>query len=114
MNKVGADLPTIPDRQYFSISMVSELCQLKPHVLRYWEQKFMQLKPMKGASNQRYYKKKDILLIRRIKSLLYAQGYTIEGARLQLAEDRRERAARAPLITSILRELKNIVETLED
>ncbi len=80
-----ADLSPIPDKLYFSISEVGELCDLKPHVLRYWEQEFPQLSPSKRRGNRRYYQRKDVLLVRQIKHLLYVQGYTIEGARLHLA-----------------------------
>ena len=81
------ELSQIPDKLYFSIGEVADLCQLKPHVLRYWEQEFSQLSPTKRRGNRRYYQRKDLLLVRQIKSLLYGKGYTIEGARLQLAGD---------------------------
>lgn len=80
-----ADLSPIPDKLYFSISEVGKLCDLKPHVLRYWEQEFSQLSPSKRRGNRRYYQRKDVLLVRQIKHLLYDQGFTIEGARLHLA-----------------------------
>ena len=80
------ELPPIPDKRYFSISEVGDLCQLKPHVLRYWEQEFSQLRPLKRRGNRRYYRKHDILIVREIRDLLYGQGFTIQGARLQLAE----------------------------
>src|SRR3989338_4239069 len=78
------DLSPIPDKLYFSIGEVGQLCDLKPHVLRYWEQEFPQLSPSKRRGNRRYYQRKDVLLVRQIKGLLYGKGYTIEGARLQL------------------------------
>lgn len=81
------DLSPIPEKLYFSIGEVGKLCQLKPHVLRYWEQEFPQLNPSKRRGNRRYYQRKDVLLVRQIKGLLYGKGYTIEGARLQLAGD---------------------------
>ena len=81
------DLSPIPDKLYFSIGEVGELCQLKPHVLRYWEQEFPQLNPSKRRGNRRYYQRKDVLLVRQIKGLLYGKGYTIEGARMQLSGD---------------------------
>ena len=81
------DLPAIPDKLYFTIGEVGKLCQLRPHVLRYWEQEFPQLSPSKRRGNRRYYQRKDVLLIRKIKTLLYAQGYTIEGARQQLLNE---------------------------
>lgn len=79
------ELPTIPDKLYFTIGEVAKLCDLKPHVLRYWEQEFPQLSPSKRRGNRRYYQRKDVVLIRSIKDLLYNQGYTIDGARQQLS-----------------------------
>jgi DNA-binding transcriptional MerR regulator len=79
-------LPPIPAKRYFTIGEVSELCGVKPHVLRYWEQEFTQLKPVKRRGNRRYYQHHEVLLIRRIRELLYDQGFTISGARNQLEE----------------------------
>ena len=79
-------LPAIPAKRYFTIGEVSELCGVKPYVLRYWEQEFTQLKPMKRRGNRRYYQHHEVLLIRRIRELLYDQGFTISGARNRLAE----------------------------
>ena len=79
-------LPPIPAKRYFTIGEVSELCGVKPYVLRYWEQEFTQLKPMKRRGNRRYYQHHEVLLIRRIRELLYDQGFTISGARNRLAE----------------------------
>lgn len=79
-------LPAIPDKRYFTIGEVSELCGVKPHVLRYWEQEFAQLRPVKRRGNRRYYQHHEVLLIRRIRDLLYEQGFTISGARNRLAE----------------------------
>jgi len=81
-------LPSIPAKRYFTIGEVSELCGVKPHVLRYWEQEFTQLKPVKRRGNRRYYQHHEVLLIRRIRSLLYEQGFTISGARNRLGEGR--------------------------
>lgn len=81
------DLPEIPAKRYFTIGEVSELCAVKPHVLRYWEQEFPQLKPVKRRGNRRYYQRQDVLIIRQIRSLLYEQGFTIGGARLQLTTE---------------------------
>jgi DNA-binding transcriptional MerR regulator len=81
------ELPAIPGKRYFTIGEVSELCQVKPHVLRYWEQEFPQLKPVKRRGNRRYYQRHDVLMIRQIRSLLYEQGFTIGGARQQLSGD---------------------------
>src|SRR6266436_5431445 len=79
-------LPSIPAKRYFTIGEVSELCGVKPYVLRYWEQEFTQLKPMKRRGNRRYYQHHEVLLIRRIRELLYEQGFTISGARNRLSE----------------------------
>ena len=79
-------LPAIPAKRYFTIGEVSELCAVKPHVLRYWEQEFTQLKPMKRRGNRRYYQHHEVLMIRRIRDLLYDQGFTISGARNKLQE----------------------------
>ena len=79
-----ADLPPIPAKRYFTIGEVSELCGVKPHVLRYWEQEFTQLKPVKRRGNRRYYQHHEVLLIRRIRALLYEDGFTISGARNRL------------------------------
>src|SRR6476646_8420832 len=92
-------LPSIPAKRYFTIGEVSELCGVKPHVLRYWEQEFTQLKPVKRRGNRRYYQHHEVLLIRRIRELLYEQGFTISGARNRLtdvAAPRAEKAASEP------------------
>ena len=81
------DLPPIPGKRYFTIGEVSDLCGVKPHVLRYWEQEFTNLKPVKRRGNRRYYQRHDVLVIRQIRSLLYEQGFTIGGARQQLSSD---------------------------
>ena len=90
-------LPSIPAKRYFTIGEVSELCGVKPHVLRYWEQEFTQLRPMKRRGNRRYYQHHEVLMIRRIRDLLYEQGFTISGARNKLQEivqlDREKRRA---------------------
>src|SRR3990167_3676125 len=85
IQKSDTDLSPIPDKLYFSIGEVGKLCDLKPHVLRYWEQEFPQLSPTKRRGNRRYYQRRDVVLIRKIRTLLYSEGYTIEGARQQLA-----------------------------
>jgi DNA-binding transcriptional MerR regulator len=84
---VKAELPPIPAKRYFTIGEVSDLCAVKPHVLRYWEQEFAQLKPVKRRGNRRYYQHHEVLLIRRIRDLLYEQGFTINGARHRLESD---------------------------
>ncbi len=84
-SSTAADLPAIPGKRYFTIGEVSELCGVKPHVLRYWEQEFPQLKPVKRRGNRRYYQRHDVIMIRQIRSLLYEQGFTIGGARQRLS-----------------------------
>ncbi len=81
------ELPPIPGKRYFTIGEVSDLCAVKPHVLRYWEQEFPQLKPVKRRGNRRYYQRQDVLIIRQIRSLLYDEGFTIGGARQRLMGD---------------------------
>ncbi|HEX6298324.1 MAG TPA: MerR family transcriptional regulator [Burkholderiales bacterium] len=83
-SRTKAELPPIPAKRYFTIGEVSELCGVKPHVLRYWEQEFTQLKPVKRRGNRRYYQHHEVLLIRRIRELLYEEGFTINGARNRL------------------------------
>jgi DNA-binding transcriptional MerR regulator len=131
-----ADLPPIPAKRYFTIGEVSDLCGVKPHVLRYWEQEFTQLKPVKRRGNRRYYQHHEVLLIRRIRELLYEEGFTISGARNRLdnarmennghaAEDKAEaptapRAARLPAspvggadLAAIKRELRALLDQLQ-
>ena len=91
-SKSKPNLPAIPAKRYFSIGEVAELCDVKPHVLRYWEQEFTQLKPIKRRGNRRYYQHHEVLMIRRIRELLYNQGFTISGARNQLHETPRSAA----------------------
>ena len=112
-----AQLPPIPAKRYFTIGEVSELCGVKPHVLRYWEQEFTQLKPVKRRGNRRYYQHHEVLLIRRIRELLYDQGFTISGARNRLDELVSEpaKAARSPAranLASLRKELKSVLELL--
>lgn len=104
-------LPPIPAKRYFTIGEVSELCDVKPHVLRYWEQEFAQLKPVKRRGNRRYYQHHEVLLVRRIRELLYSHGFTISGARSQLDEaDRHDKHDRNKQGASLTPE--NIGETL--
>ena len=84
LDPTAIELPTIPGKRYFTIGEVSELCAVKPHVLRYWEQEFIQLRPVKRRGNRRYYQRHEVELIREIRRLLYLDGYTISGARNQL------------------------------
>ena len=93
-SRAKSDLPPIPAKRYFTIGEVSELCAVKPHVLRYWEQEFAQLKPVKRRGNRRYYQHHEVLLIRRIRDLLYEQGFTINGARHRLESESRRAARR--------------------
>ena len=86
-SRIKTELPPIPAKRYFTIGEVSDLCAVKPHVLRYWEQEFSQLKPVKRRGNRRYYQHHEVLLIRRIRDLLYEQGFTINGARHRLESD---------------------------
>ncbi|HXZ97391.1 MAG TPA: MerR family transcriptional regulator [Burkholderiales bacterium] len=110
-------LPPIPAKRYFTIGEVSELCGVKPHVLRYWEQEFTQLKPVKRRGNRRYYQHHEVLLIRRIRELLYEQGFTINGARSRLDES--AAIPEKPVqqgkfdVTSLRREIKGVLEILE-
>ena len=107
-------LPAIPAKRYFTIGEVSELCGVKPHVLRYWEQEFSQLRPVKRRGNRRYYQHHEVLLVRRIRELLYSQGFTISGARNRLDDAGTEVAATSSALTpEMLRaELLSIAETL--
>ena len=100
--QASADLPPIPAKRYFTIGEVSDLCAVKPHVLRYWEQEFTQLKPVKRRGNRRYYQHHEVLLIRRIRDLLYEQGFTINGARQRLETEALREAGR-PAATAIAR-----------
>ena len=110
----SGSLPPIPAKRYFTIGEVSELCGVKPHVLRYWEQEFTQLKPVKRRGNRRYYQHHEVLLIRRIRELLYEQGFTISGARHRLDEGAGSgRAGKGEADVSALRqEIKTVIELL--
>ena len=101
------ELPSIPDKLYFTIGEVAKLCALAPHVLRYWEQEFSQLSPTKRRGNRRYYQRKDVLMIRQIRNLLYERGFTIEGARQQLASE-----AKASIVAPST-PIAHIIEALE-
>jgi DNA-binding transcriptional MerR regulator len=113
-------LPPIPAKRYFTIGEVSELCGVKPHVLRYWEQEFTQLKPVKRRGNRRYYQHHEVLLIRRIRDLLYEQGFTISGARNRLDEgtgsgrSAKIGASNAPAseLSALRQEIKSVIELL--
>ncbi len=112
-----SSLPTIPAKRYFTIGEVSELCGVKPHVLRYWEQEFTQLKPLKRRGNRRYYQHHEVLLIRRIRELLYEHGFTINGARNRLDEpapavSKTSRLDRELELSEVRSELKSILSML--
>lgn len=102
------ELPVIPGKRYFTIGEVSELCAVKPHVLRYWEQEFPQLSPIKRRGNRRYYQRQDVILIRQIRSLLYEHGFTIGGARQRLSGD--EVKADSDVSQQIVRQLRGELE----
>lgn len=107
------ELPPIPSKRYFTIGEVSDLCAVKPHVLRYWEQEFPELKPVKRRGNRRYYQHKDVLLVREIRGLLYNQGFTIGGARQKLRASDEEGSC--DRIRGQMLELKDeLVDLLED
>ena len=119
-----AELPPIPAKRYFTIGEVSELCGVKPHVLRYWEQEFTQLKPVKRRGNRRYYQHHEVLLIRRIRELLYEEGFTISGARNRLdhslvQEENSEPAPKAAVpgtgadLAAVKRELRAVLDQLQ-
>jgi DNA-binding transcriptional MerR regulator len=117
----SSELPPIPPKRYFTIGEVSELCGVKPHVLRYWEQEFSQLKPAKRRGNRRYYQHHEVMLVRRIRELLYEQGFTITGARNRLGHDVPPVAEEAGVETvadldmrSIKAEIGAILELLRD
>ncbi len=111
------ELPPIPGKRYFTIGEVSDLCAVKPHVLRYWEQEFPQLKPVKRRGNRRYYQRHEVQLIRTIRALLYIDGFTISGARNQLETEGdmtgANPAASRKALQGIVRELEEISELLE-
>ena len=106
------ELPVIPGKRYFTIGEVSELCAVKPHVLRYWEQEFPQLKPIKRRGNRRYYQRQDVILIRQIRGLLYEHGFTIGGARQRLSGD--EVKADSNVSQQIVKQLRTELEEVLD
>ena len=108
------DLPSIPGKRYFTIGEVSELCAVKPHVLRYWEQEFPQLNPVKRRGNRRYYQRQDVLMIRQIGVLLYDQGFTIAGASQRMSGDeaRDDTSQYKQLIRQMISELDEVLQVL--
>ncbi|RTZ58581.1 MAG: MerR family transcriptional regulator [Gammaproteobacteria bacterium] len=116
----SSDLPPIPGKRYFTIGEVSELCEVKPHVLRYWEQEFPQLSPVKRRGNRRYYQRHDVELIRHIKNLLYKEGFTINGAKNKLdmeanqpAKVQKDQEKRSKTIKLLIGELEEISSLLD-
>ncbi len=112
------ELPVIPGKRYFTIGEVSELCAVKPHVLRYWEQEFPQLKPVKRRGNRRYYQRQDVQMIREIRGLLYEQGFTIGGARQKMENEKSAPAAEetvpmALMVDQMIDELESVLELLK-
>jgi len=109
------ELPPIPSKRYFTIGEVSELCAVKPHVLRYWEQEFPQLRPVKRRGNRRYYQRHDVLLIRQIRELLYVEGFTISGARNRLISDNGQdpETDREQAIEVLIRDLEELLVLLD-
>jgi len=109
------ELPAIPAKRYFTIGEVSELCGVKPHVLRYWEQEFGELTPVKRRGNRRYYQRHDVLMIRQIRYLLYEQGYTIGGAKAHLSSSdaKEDSQLTKQLIHQMIGELEDILELLK-
>ncbi len=109
------ELPVIPGKRYFTIGEVSELCGVKAHVLRYWEQEFPQLSPVKRRGNRRYYQRQDVLMIRQIRSLLYDEGYTIGGAKQKLASEggEEDKEESSKLIQQMISELEEVLEVLK-
>jgi DNA-binding transcriptional MerR regulator len=106
----NSELPEIPAKRYFTIGEVSDLCEVKPHVLRYWEQEFSQLKPVKRRGNRRYYQRQDVILIRQIRTLLYEQGFTIGGARQRMAGN--DVAEAQPVMNQQV--IKELIEEIEE
>lgn len=110
------DLPAIPDKKYFTISEVAVLCAVKAYVLRYWEQEFPQLRPIKRRGNRRYYQQQDVLLVRQIKKLLYDDGFTIEGARTQLSsapETVSQSVIANAMVKKVIAELELVLQNLQ-
>ena len=110
----NSELPVISAKRYFTIGEVSELCGVKPHVLRYWEQEFPNLKPVKRRGNRRYYQRHDVLMIRQIRSLLYDQGFTITGARQRLegSQGRMEVSISNQIVRQVRQELEEVLQIL--
>ena len=115
----NATLPPIPSKRYFTIGEVSELCMVKPHVLRYWEQEFSQLNPVKRRGNRRYYQRHEVQLIRRIRSLLYIEGFTISGAKNQIevesgSETPTQTTVKRDVVSGLIKEIDEVVAILSE
>ena len=110
-----AELPPIPGKRYFKIGEVSELCDVKPHVLRYWEQEFPQIDPVRRTGNRRYYQRQDVIVVRQIRSLLYDQGFTINGARQRMAGDeaRQDQTQFRLLVKQMIAETESLLQLLK-
>ena len=113
MNREDSQLPTIPSKRYFTISEASDLCNVEAHVLRYWEQEFSQLSPIKRRGNRRYYQRHDVVLIRHIKELLYNNGYTIKGAKQKLSDEASDQETKSNSVSAIRSELESIIDLLD-
>ena len=113
MSLIDHQFPSIPSKRYFTISETSGLCEVKPHVLRYWEQEFSQLKPIKRKGNRRYYQRHDVLLIRQIKELLYDNGYTILGAKQKLNEDESSKQLKKSELKEIETDIIDLIDILD-
>ena len=109
------ELPPIPGKRYFTIGEVSTLCDVKPHVLRYWEQEFTELEPVKRRGNRRYYQRRDIIVIRRIRALVYEQGFTLDGARRRLASsvEKRDHTESRQVVRQTIAELEDVLRILK-
>ena len=113
MSQIDQQLPSIPAKRYFTISETSGLCEVKPHVLRYWEQEFSQLKPIKRKGNRRYYQRHDVIIIRQIKELLYDNGYTILGAKQKLSEEESSKETKKSAIQEIKQDVQDLIDILD-
>ena len=115
----NATLPPIPSKRYFTIGEVSDLCEVKPHVLRYWEQEFSQLNPVKRRGNRRYYQRHEVQLVRQIRSLLYMEGFTISGAKQQLEADastgkgEAKTSVNQDFFDTLIKDINEVVEILK-
>jgi len=114
----NATLPPIPSKRYFTIGEVSDLCEVKPHVLRYWEQEFSQLNPVKRRGNRRYYQRHEVQLVRQIRTLLYMEGFTINGAKQQLETEAElgnsnKKAVNQDFVGTLINDINEVVDILK-